>query len=250
MSSPTPTPSTSSATRARGRSNRGGLGKYLRSRGRGRGGGGRPAEFRERLVLEGERRPAMTEEEEEEAAREVREKYARRRLGTNEDRYKEQEVELDEDGEPVVEPEVDLSSFLERQRISDDTAIPALLGAKREEVDAEDVDTSLAHISSHTSRLPPGAASKKGKVEQIVWDDELDEMSKDKKAAEATWDLKTRFRAKSERLRTTPVSPSTTSRSRKPEYQNAPALPLPEGVEPKPKSQMDEMEDFLDDLLT
>ncbi|KAF8153844.1 hypothetical protein B0H34DRAFT_719331 [Crassisporium funariophilum] len=91
----------------------------------------------------------------------------RRGLGRNEERYKAEEVELDADGEPVVEPEVDLSSFLEKQRISDDIAVIVLLGAKREEVDAEDIDTSLAHVSSHTSRLPPQAASKKGKIEQM-----------------------------------------------------------------------------------
>jgi len=75
-------------------------------------------------------------------------------------------------------------------------------------------------------------------------------MNRDKKAAEATWDLKMRFRAKSEKIRASPatnVSP-TSSRSRKPEYQEAPALPLPDGVQPK--SQMQEMEDFLDELLT
>jgi hypothetical protein len=32
------------------------------------------------------------------------------------------------------------------------------------------------------------------------------------------------------------------------DYQDAPALPLPDGAQPK--SQMQEMEDFLDDLLT
>ena len=32
------------------------------------------------------------------------------------------------------------------------------------------------------------------------------------------------------------------------DYQDAPALPLPDGAQPK--DQMQEMEDFLDDLLT
>ena len=32
------------------------------------------------------------------------------------------------------------------------------------------------------------------------------------------------------------------------DYQDAPALPLPDGAQPK--GQMQEMEDFLDDLLT
>jgi len=33
------------------------------------------------------------------------------------------------------------------------------------------------------------------------------------------------------------------------ELQEAPALPLPENVQAKPKTKMEEMEDFLDDLL-
>lgn len=90
--------SPSSSTRGRGRGkSRGGLGKYLRGRGRGRG-YGRPAEFTTRLVLEGEGTPALTEEEQAELARETAQKYNRRQLGTNADRYKEEEVELDSEG--------------------------------------------------------------------------------------------------------------------------------------------------------
>ena len=77
--------------RARGRS-RGGFGKALRARGR--RGAGRPAEFRERLVLEGERPEELDEEE----AAEQAAKYSRRHLGSNADRYKEPEPELDSDG--------------------------------------------------------------------------------------------------------------------------------------------------------
>lgn len=84
----------SSRGRGRGRGkSRGGLGKYLRARGRGRG-IGRPAEFGKRLVLEGEE--GEEENEEEAAARQA--KYSRRNLGTNADRYAEQEPELDSDG--------------------------------------------------------------------------------------------------------------------------------------------------------
>ena len=89
----------SAPTRGRGRGkSRGGLGKYLRARGRGRG-FGRPAEFTTRLVLEGERKPDLEDEEEAERARELAQKFSRRQLGTNTDRYKEEEVELDSDGE-------------------------------------------------------------------------------------------------------------------------------------------------------
>jgi hypothetical protein len=95
------TTSASNPVRGRGRGkSRGGLGKYLRARGR--GGRGRPAEFSTRLVLEGERKPELTEEEEAELAREIREKYSRRQLGTNEDRYKEEEAELNSDGESLI----------------------------------------------------------------------------------------------------------------------------------------------------
>ena len=89
----------SAPTRGRGRGkSRGGLGKYLRARGRGRG-FGRPAEFMTRLVLEGERKPDLEDEEEAERARELAQKFSRRQLGTNADRYNEEEVELDSDGE-------------------------------------------------------------------------------------------------------------------------------------------------------
>lgn len=78
--------------RGRGKS-RGGLGKYLRARGRGRG-RGRPAEFHQRLVLEGEEAQELDEEEQKELER----KFARRQLGTNADRYVEPDPELDSDG--------------------------------------------------------------------------------------------------------------------------------------------------------
>lgn len=93
-------------------------------------------------------------------------------------------------GEPIVEPEVDLSKFLERQRLADDTDLPTIPGVNNDDKDDdEDVDTTLAHISSYASRWNPQATSKKGKVEQIVWDEELDKMNQDKKAAEATWGI-------------------------------------------------------------
>lgn len=86
--------SSSAPPRGRGRGkSRGGLGKYLRARGRGRG-RGRPAVFGQRLLLEGETPEDMDEEE----LAEMQKKYARRQLGTNADRYKEPEPELDSEG--------------------------------------------------------------------------------------------------------------------------------------------------------
>ncbi|KAH6886145.1 hypothetical protein BKA70DRAFT_1390525 [Coprinopsis sp. MPI-PUGE-AT-0042] len=225
--------SNSSRGRGRGRSNRGGLGKYLRARGRGHRGGGRPAVFKERLLLEGEG-PGDDEEDEEEKAERLA-KFSRRQLGTNADRYAEEEPELGSDGEPIVEPEVDLSEFMERQRISDEPSPALVLDSKS--YDDDEVDSSLAHISSKSIRSP---VDRKGKVQQVEWDRELDEMTKEKAAAEAQWDLKHRFKAKSEKLKAKPIFKSTRERQAE-KYEQAPELP---------KDPKDEMESFLDDLLS
>ncbi|KAG1807934.1 hypothetical protein EV424DRAFT_1575589 [Suillus variegatus] len=224
-----------SHTRGRGRGkSRGGLGKYLRARGRGRG--GRPAEFHQRLVLEGEQAVDLDPDSEE--AKELQQKYARRHIGSNADRYAELEPELDSDGEEIHEPEVDLSSFLARQRLSDvsDTTVVAAVPP----VDDDDIDHELAHISSH----------------------QLEEMSREKAAADASRDLKARFRAKSEKLKVKPLFSRDTKQGRvllsvnmisltsthRPgdNYSEAPALP---NDTPR-KAPKVEMEDFLDDLLS
>ncbi|KAJ7480770.1 hypothetical protein FB451DRAFT_1238400 [Mycena latifolia] len=235
MSDSSPSSSTPARGRGRGKS-RGGLGKYLRARGRGRG-SGRPAEFGTRLVLEGEEVPNPDDEEAAEEAAELAQKFSRRQLGTNADRYVEEEPVLDSDGEPEVEPEVDLAAFLARQRLSDDS----VLQTDPVDEDEDDVDHSLAHISSGGAKPP---SSRKGKVEAIAWDEGLEELEKEKAAAEAIWDLKTRFRAKSEKLRKAAVTPA---RERKPGPALAEAPPLPSD-EPL-KAPRDEMQDFLDDLL-
>ena len=184
----------STAPRGRGRGkSRGGLGKYLRARGRGRG-RGRPAEFGKRLLLEGEMPDDMDEEE----IAEMQQKYSRRQLGTNVDRYKEPEPELDSEGtymrltlnrwriilwstgEEIVEPEVDLSAFLERQRLS----IPETPAPPLPEEDPE-IDASVATILP--GRQGEASHSKKGKVQHIEWDESLEEMSREKAAAEAKW---------------------------------------------------------------
>ena len=185
--------------RGRGRS-RGGLGKYLRARGRGRG-GGRPAEFRERLVLAGERPEELDEEE----AEELQKRYSRRQLGSNADRYAEPEPELGSDGascpplvnrwkhsdihitlvflgEEILEPEVDLSRFLERQRLDD--APPPLGTSVTTEEHEDDVDHTLSHI---TAKPVVGAPSRKGKVQHIEWDSDLEQMNREKVVAEANW---------------------------------------------------------------
>jgi len=69
---------------------------------------------------------------------------------------------------------------LERQRLDDELgpSIPAPAE------DDDDVDRSLAHFSTKPRE---GASSRKGKVQQIQWDTELEEMSREKAAAEAHW---------------------------------------------------------------
>ena len=67
-----------------------------RARGRGRG-RGRPAEFSKRLLLEDEEEVEVDEEEQAALAQ----KYGRRDLGSNADRYAEPEPELDSEGECI-----------------------------------------------------------------------------------------------------------------------------------------------------
>lgn len=91
----------------RGRGNRGGLGKYLRARGR--RGTGRPAEWKQRVLLEGE--GPEDDEEAREAREEVARKYAKRGLGSNADRYKEEEPELDSEGTRLLLPVIPMRDF-------------------------------------------------------------------------------------------------------------------------------------------
>ncbi|KAI9571963.1 hypothetical protein HD554DRAFT_2036457 [Boletus coccyginus] len=224
--------------RGRGKS-RGGLGKYLRARGRGHS-FGRPAEFTKRLVLEGE---APEEDVDPEEAEEIRQRFSKRQLASNADRYVEEEPQLGSDGEEIQEPEVDLAAFLEKQRLSG--SAPVLSGTlvldAQEEEDEDEIDHSLAHISSQ--RHPP-LQSKKGRVQTIEWDESLEQMSREKATAEANRDLKERFRAKTSTLRTKPMAPK--ERKKENDIVEAPPLPV-EGVARKdPKN---EMQDFLDDLL-
>lgn len=222
--------------RGRGRgSSRGGFGKYLRARGR--RGAGRPAQFHERLLLEGEK----LEDEDEETVAELRAKYGPRQLGSNADRFAESEPELDSDGEPIAEPEVDLSKFLERQRLSDEQGLSFLSERAANE---DDVDHSLAHITSGPAQKRLPTSQKKGKMEELVWNEELESMAREKAAAEAKWDLKERFKSKSEIFNAKRI-PTTKGHKAGNAVTEAPPLPL--SAPPKdPKAQM---QDFLDQLL-
>ncbi|KAI0830088.1 hypothetical protein BC628DRAFT_1336843 [Trametes gibbosa] len=243
-SASTPEGSTTPARgRGRGRGkSRGGLGKYLRARGRGRG-RGRPAEFGKRLLLEGEEAGGLDDEEQKELDRELERKFGRRELASNADRYAEPEPELDSGGEELVEPEVDLSAFLEKQRLS-----PQPSSAPPPPDEDDDVDTSLAHISSQPKLT---TQSKKGCVQQIEWDAELEKLTREKAAADATRDLKARFRAQAARQRGRAAARggATTTRKQQADRSYAEAPPLPTDA-PKPeKSEKEDLQDYLDDLL-
>ncbi|KIY49158.1 hypothetical protein FISHEDRAFT_41945 [Fistulina hepatica ATCC 64428] len=229
------------SVRPRGRGKpRGGLGKYLRARGRGRG-IGRPAEFSNRLVLEEEQDEISDEEEAAERAAELSRKYGKRQLATNADRYEEPKPELDSDEEPVAEAEVELSRFLEKQRISENPVVLA------NDNDEGEVDHALDHLFSNGK---PGVP-KKRRVQQIAWDDELDEIQRAKTSADAARgifsDLKSRFRAKSDHLRTRPIH--TAPRKEETDRPVAPPLPASDGSTAVSKSERQNMKDFVDELL-
>ena len=72
---------------------------------------------------------------------------------------------------------MDLSAFLERQQISE----PATFSAAPQE-DDDDIDHDLDHITSGREAY---TRPKKGNVQTIIWDKELEEMKREKDAAEA-----------------------------------------------------------------
>jgi len=84
-------------------------------------------------------------------------------------------------GEEIKDPEVDLSDFLARQRL-DDTADPSI-PTLTTEPDEGEVDHTLTHLK------PAGPQSvhksMKGRVQKMEWDEELENMSREKAAADA-----------------------------------------------------------------
>jgi hypothetical protein len=89
-------------------------------------------------------------------------------------------------GEPVVEPEVDLSNFLERQRLSDGKHSTVKSGSIGQIDDDDDVDHTLDRLTSKPYSKRYGE-QQKGKVETLEWDDQFESLARDKKAAEANW---------------------------------------------------------------
>lgn len=86
----------------------------------------------------------------------------------------------DTEGEEIKEPEVDLSSFLERQRLSSD--LPTMEPATNDE---DDVDTTITHLVFRPS-AGSAAGNKKGKVQAVEWDAGLEDLSREKAAADAS----------------------------------------------------------------
>lgn len=89
-------------------------------------------------------------------------------------------------GEPIVEPEVDLSNFMERQRITDEKDASLGVEPVGQQEDEDDVDHALDHITAGVKSNRQQIAPKKGKVQTLEWDEELESMAREKAAAEAT----------------------------------------------------------------
>ncbi|KAI0290737.1 hypothetical protein B0F90DRAFT_1854779, partial [Multifurca ochricompacta] len=217
---------------------RGGHGKYLRARGRGHR-GGRPAEFQERLLLEGEQPEELDDDE----VAEHSARYARRTIGTNADRYEEPGPAIGPDGQPIIEPEVDLSTFLARDRLEDShgsmlTPAPA---------NDNDVDHSLAHIISipHAER-----SSRKGKAQPIEWDTSLQEMQHERMLLKhSRVHLKERLRASATRQMGKTETREHLRRQGSSQLSYLQGPPIAARSSTPHKSAKAEMEDFLDDLL-
>ena len=76
---------------------------------------------------------------------------------------------------------MDLSAFLERQRISESVAF-STASQQDDDDDDGDIDHDLDHITSGGKKY---ARKKKGNVQTIVWNKELEDMKLEKDAAEA-----------------------------------------------------------------
>lgn len=82
-----------------------------------------------------------------------------------------------QDEEEEEEPEVDLSTFLARQRLDDKPSTSCKLNNE----DDDDIDLSLH------SKFPKrsGGSAMKGQTQQIHWSKDLDELKKQKDSADA-----------------------------------------------------------------
>jgi hypothetical protein len=90
-------------------------------------------------------------------------------------------------GEPIPEPEVDLSAFLARQRLQDDASPNLSLAPPVDDVELNDIDRSLGHITTAriASRSENPLENRKNKIQRVKWDRELEEMKREKEEADA-----------------------------------------------------------------
>ena len=80
-----------------------------------------------------------------------------------------------------------MSKFLERQRLSDEQGHSYPYERAAQAGDEDDIDHSLAHITSNSTRKRLQASQAKGKMEELVWDEEFESLAREKAAAEAKW---------------------------------------------------------------
>lgn len=224
--------------RSRGRGNRG---KYLRARGR--RGLGRAAEFAPRLLLEediGAGDLDVDEDDQDDAG-----KYAKREIVDNTEKYGDPSVEPNVvEGElEEPEPEVDLSGFLAKQRLKDPDHEQFL-----PQDSDEDVDISLSKLSvSASTSLKP----QKNNIQTIEWDASMEELRKDKEAADAVRDLKSRFQNTRSRPVRSQLRRGTNKATREVEDLRHEPSSTNEGItESQPSTVKAQMETFLDDLLS
>ncbi|KAG8941409.1 hypothetical protein FRC04_004202 [Tulasnella sp. 424] len=227
-------------------SRRGGLsGKGQRARGK--RGFGRPAAFGTRLYLEGDKvrkdETEMTEEELEQAQEDAR-KYGRRDLGSNAHRYDEPEETEKADGEEEEEPEpeIDLSKFLEKQRLAPDDDNGVL--SSRRGADDDDIDHSLDNLLDPSVRRN---ADGRKHIETVEWTQEMEAMAQEKSQADAARDLASRFRSRVEKQ--APTKSSQKSSKAKAASESVEVDPTVDLFTPKVEVKPQTDQDFLDDLL-
>lgn len=80
-----------------------------------------------------------------------------------------------------MEPEVDLSAFLEKQRIASPQLESSAPLAPEED---DDIDKTLVHLPG--IKKESSSNDRKGKIQQVEWDQSLEELSREKAAADAT----------------------------------------------------------------
>ena len=84
-------------------------------------------------------------------------------------------------GEPILEPEIDITTLLQRQKL-DEASGPVY----EKPVDDDDVDHTIAPTIGSGRHMQSDPALRKGKIQTVEWDEELEELKREKAAFEAT----------------------------------------------------------------